>query len=193
MEQSLNLYNFLNTLCEVSQDDFERSKTYFKQKTLKKGEVWVDFGEICNEMAYINSGLLQSSYINDRGNIITTCFCSSNSMASSFKSFISQSQSDIELKAIENTELMITDYEKLQSLYQEIPVWERIGRILVEKEFISLWNYANSLNSDKAKQRYLRLLENQPEVITKAPVQDIASYLGITRETLSRIRKKLIQ
>lgn len=193
MEEINNLYSFLNSICEFSKSDFEKSSSFFKPRNLMKGEIWIDYNKICREMAFINRGLLRSSYIDGKGNEITSCFCAPNSMASSFKSFISQSPSNLQLQAIENTELLIIKNDNLQKLYKEVPVWERLGRILMEKEYLSLWNYANSLNTEQAQERYLKLMEGQPEVVNKAPVQDIASYLGITRETLSRIRKKVVQ
>lgn len=186
-----NLYTFLNSLCEFSYSDFEHSHTFFDAKRLKKGEIWIDYTRTCHEMAFVDKGLLRISFIDNKGNEVTSCFCGPTSMASSFKSFISRTPSDLKVQVLEDTDLLVINYDNLQRLYKTIPAWERIGRILIEKEYLSLWNYAFSLNTEQAEERYLRLLEKQPEVLQKAPVQDIASYLGITRETLSRIRKKV--
>ena len=193
MNENNGFYVFLNAICEISKYEFDKSISLFELKTLKKSEIWVDYNKVCGEMAYINNGLLRTMYIDDKGNEVTSCFCLRNSMASSFKSFISQTPSHQRIEALENTDLLVIRYDSLQKLYRDVPVWERIGRILMEKEYVSLWNYAYSLNTEQAHDRYIRLIKNQPEVVQKAPVQSIASYLGISRETLSRIRKKIIQ
>ena len=80
----------------------------------------------------------------------------------------------------------------MQQLYNKYSAWQNIGRILVEKEYMVMEQYASVLNNQSAKEKYLRLLNEQPAIIQKASVQHIASYLGVTRETLSRIRKQLL-
>lgn len=190
MDMTENLFQFLNTASNFSRTEFERIMPYFESRALKKGEIWIEQNSICREMAYIDKGLLKITYANPDGHEITSCFCSSNSMASSFKSFISQTPSELQLKAIENSLLLYTSFEDLQKLRIAIPAWESFERKILEKEYLSLWNYAHSLNAEQANARYSRLLKDQPEVVQKASVQDMASYLGVTRETLSRIRKK---
>ncbi|AWW29407.1 Crp/Fnr family transcriptional regulator [Echinicola strongylocentroti] len=193
MESINKFHEFLKSNAEFTDLDWEESHPFFNHRYLKKNEVWVENNKTCRHMAYIKKGLLRSSYFDSNGNEITSCFCVSNSMASSFKSFIAQTPSNIQIQAIEASELFIIDYDSLQKLYKLKPIWERIVRVQIEKEYISLWNYAHSLNSQQAQERYLNLLESQPEIVNKAPVQHIASYLGIKRETLSRIRKNLAQ
>ena len=92
---------------------------------------------------------------------------------------------------MEETELLIINYEDLQKLYSISLAWQNIGRAFAEKEYIIIEQYASSLNSESAKVKYLRLLKEQPQIIQKAPIQYIASYLGITTRTLSRIRKEI--
>lgn len=193
MKNTKEFYTFLKSNADFTKSDWETSQQFFKQKKIKKNKVWIIKNKICREMAFIKKGLLRTSYTDANGNEITSCFCVSNSMASSFKSFISQTPSDLQIQAIEDTELYIIDYDSLQKLYALSPIWERIVRIQIEKEYISLWNYAHSLNTQQAQERYVNLLESQPEIVQKAPIQHIASYLGVKRETLSRIRKKLTE
>ncbi|MEW7281336.1 hypothetical protein ABW636_22340 [Aquimarina sp. 2201CG1-2-11] len=79
----------------------------------------------------------------------------------------------------------------MHELYTESANWQKIGRLVAEKEFIIMEQYASILNNETAKEKYLRLLKEQPEIIQKSPLNYIASYLGVTRRTLSRIRKEI--
>ena len=83
------------------------------------------------------------------------------------------------------------DYDSLQKLYATTPTWQNIGRKVAEKEYIVMEKYASVLNNETAKEKYIRLINEQPSVIHKATVEDIASYLGVTRRTLSRIRQEI--
>lgn len=186
-----SFYNYLTTITSLSKSDFEKSAVFFRLLSLEKGEVWIQQHNICREMAYVKQGMLRSFFIDTKGNEVTSCFCEPNGMASSFKSFISQEPSHLAIQALDQTELLVISYSDLQRLYKEVPVWQEISRLLMEKEYLSLWNYAFSLNTETAMEKYHRLLYEQPDVLQKAPVQEIASYLGISRETLSRIRKKM--
>jgi CRP-like cAMP-binding protein len=186
-----SFFSFLNTITDFSEGDFIKSQLFFSARILKKRELWINQNQVCKEIAFISKGLLRSYYVDQKGNEVTSCFCVSNSMASSFKSFIAQQASDLAIQALEETELITINYQDLQYLYKAIPKWQEVSRMLMEQEYLSLWRYAYSLNRENALEKYLHLLNEQPEVVQKAPVQDIASYLGISRETLSRIRKKV--
>lgn len=191
MEGLESFYHFLNTTNTFSKTDFENSSAVFRLLNLEKGEVWIHQNKVCREIAFIKKGILRTFYTDHKGNEVTSCFCVANSMSSSFKSFISQQPSQLAIQALDKSELITISYADLQYLYKTFPVWQEVNRLLMEKEYLSLWNYAYSLNTETAREKYLRLLAEQPDVLQKAPVQDIASYLGVTRETLSRIRKQV--
>jgi Mn-dependent DtxR family transcriptional regulator len=71
--------------------------------------------------------------------------------------------------------------------------WQSVGRLIAEKEYINMEQYSSVLNHESTKEKYLRLLEEQPEVIQKSKVKDIATYLGVSRRTLTRIRQEVSQ
>jgi CRP-like cAMP-binding protein len=97
----------------------------------------------------------------------------------------------LSIQALEDTELFVIDYDKLQKLYSTSIDWQNIGRQIAEREYFIMEQYASVLNNESAKEKYLRLLNEQPEVLQKASVEDIATYLGVTRRTLSRIRQEI--
>lgn len=193
MHNTTNFVVFIKSLYPISDADLEATLSYFKPIVLKKGDFFVKEGEVCGKAAYINTGMLRTFYINEKGEDITYCFCTENNFTSSFKSFISQQPSKLSIQALEDTELLEIEYDRLQYLYANYSAWQAIGRICVEKEFLVMEQYASCLNSFTAKEKYMQLLNDQPSIVQKAPVQHIASYLGVSRETLSRIRNQVTQ
>ena len=107
--------------------------------------------------------------------------------------FYNKRYDDLILQALEDTDLLTIDYDKLNLLYKNYPTWQNIGRIITQNEFLNMEQYASVLNNETAKEKYLRLLKEQPNVLQKANIEDIASYLGVTRRTLSRIRQEISQ
>ena len=186
-----NLKKLIRQITPISDIEFEETFLFFKEKTLKKGEFFVQQGKVCRQIAFINKGILRTFYLNEKAEETTSCFCTENNLTTSYKSFILQSPSILSIQALEETELLVIDYDSLQKLYATSLAWQTIGRTVAEREFIVMEQYASVLNNETAKEKYLRLLKEQPQIIQKSPVNFIASYLGITTRTLSRIRKEI--
>lgn len=186
-----NFKTFLKKFAEISDFEFEETIGFFQELRLNKDDYFVRNGQVCRQIAYIHGGLLRTFYLNDKAEEITSCFCMSNTFTTSYKSFILQQPSLLSIQAMEITDLLVISSENLEKLYRTSPVWQHIGRLVAEREYIFMEQYASVLNTESAKEKYLRLLREQPEVIHKANLEDIASYLGVTRRTLSRIRHEI--
>ncbi len=158
---------------------------------MKKGDYLIERGKICKEIAFINKGSFRTYYMNDKAEEITACFRTEMSIVSSYRSFVLQEPSSLSIKALEDSELIVINYENLQNLYARSMAWLNIGRLIAEMEYMNMEEYASVLNNESAKDKYLRLLKEQGEVIQKTTVESIASYLGVTRRTLSRIRQEI--
>lgn len=185
------LKEFLQTISPISDEEFDNSKHSFLEVHLKKGDFFVQQGKISRQIAYINKGALRTFYLNNKAEEITSCFCTENNLTTSYKSFILQEPSLLSIQALEYTVLFVIEYDKLQKLYSTSIAWQNIGRRIAEKEYFIMEQYASVLNNESAKEKYLRLLNEQPAVLQKASVEDIATYLGVTRRTLSRIRQEI--
>lgn len=185
------LKTLLQTLTPFSNKEFEESKIHFCMVNLKKGDFFLEHGKVSRNIAFVNRGSLRTYYLNHNGEEITACFRTENSIVSSYRSFILQEASQLSIIAIEDTELIVIDYDKLQKLYRSSKTWQCVGRLIAEQEYINMEQYASVLNQESAKEKYLRLLEEQPEVINKCKVEHIATYLGVSRRTLSRIRQEI--
>ena len=185
------LEKYIQIYFGISNEDLTKISSFFKPVTLKKGDFFILQGKVCKHIAFIKHGTLKTFYINDNAEEVTSCFCTENNFTTSYKSFILQIPSNLAIQAIETTELLVIDYDSLQKLYAKSLVWQTIGRSITEKEYIVMEKYASVLNNETAKEKYLRLLSEQPEILNKATINDIASYLGVTRRTLSRIRQEI--
>lgn len=181
----------LQALTSISDEEFEDSRNNFYKIYLKKGDLLLQNGKVCKQMSFINRGTLRTYYFNNKGEEITHCFRTKNTFISSFRSFILQEPSLLSIRALEETELIVIDYDKLQKLYSTSMAWQKIGRLLTEKAYIEMEEYASVLNNESAKEKYLRLLNEHGEILQKASVEHIATYLGVTRRTLSRIKKEI--
>lgn len=186
-----NFKQFIRQIAPISDKEFDETVILFKEMHLQKGDYFLKQGNISRQIAFVNKGTLRIFYLNDKANETTSCFCNENNWTTSYKSFIQQQPSTRSIQALEDTELLVIDYENLQKLYATSVVWQNIGRVFAEREYIVMEQYASVLNNETAKEKYLRLLKEQPTVLQKANIEDIASLLGITRRTLSRIRQEI--
>jgi CRP-like cAMP-binding protein len=182
---------FLKNISPITDSEFAETISYFSEQNLRKGEFFVNQDKVCRHIGFILKGTLRTFYINDKAEETTSCFCTENNLTTSYRSFILQQPSKLVLQAIEDTQLLVIDYENLQKLYAKSTVWQTIGRAVAEREYIVMEQYASVLNNETAREKYLRLLKEQPGVLLKANIEDIASYLGVTRRTLSRIRQEI--
>ncbi len=189
----LKFKEYLQNISTISDKEFEETISYFSEKHLHKGDFFIKQFSVCRQVGFIIKGTIRIYYINQKDEETTYGFCQENCLTTSFKSFISQTPSDLILQALEDTDLLTIDYDKLNLLYKKYPTWQNIGRIITQNEFLNMEQYASVLNNETAKEKYLRLLKEQPNVLQKANIEDIASYLGVTRRTLSRIRQEISQ
>jgi CRP-like cAMP-binding protein len=160
----------------------------FKAVSYKKGDYFVKEGQISRYIGFIVKGCLMCVYNNDGKEYIDE-FSLDNEFISAYASFITGTPADKDIICLEDSELLILSYSNLQELYEIDPVFERTGRLMAEMLFMNWQQRVKSLLLDNAETRYLKLTENRPDLIQRVPQYHIAQYLGVSPETLSRIRK----
>jgi CRP-like cAMP-binding protein len=160
----------------------------------KKGHTFVREGEICYKIGFLISGIARVYHIaNDKEYTSYFNFPGRNRMVASFESFLTRKPSKETIHFLEDAHLVVISRENLYNLYQQSPVFSELGRKLAEDNYILAMERIFSLQHDTAQERYLKLLEGYPDLMNLVPHHYIASYLGITPESLSRIRKELMQ
>lgn len=161
-------------------------------RKLKKGDLLLVENQVCNEIVFIEKGILRSFFTNHKGDEITNCFAFENEFMASFASFITEEKAAENIQALADTELQILDRKALGKLYASSANWQEIGRELTEIEFVNLHKRMVSFQKLSGAQRYQELYQNHQKYLQLIPLQYLASYLGITPRHLSRIRKAIV-
>lgn len=158
-----------------------------KIRKVDKGEILVREGEYSHELYYIAKGGARAYYLKD-GKTITDWFAFENDFISSIVSFFLGVPSQHYIEVLEDTTFMVLQLRDIEELCDEHHDFERLARMSTTKTMLQLQQRIVSLQFKSSKERYDSLLERYPQIELRAPLGDIASYLGITQETLSRIR-----
>lgn len=184
-EHLINDHNFTET-------DFNLSVKYLKTLELRPREFFLKQGEISDKIGLVLSGLLRTYTLDADGDQVTTCFHETGSFVISGKSFEEQVPALENIVAVDDTEILIVNSDDLPKLFAEVPKWHSISLSLSTFHNEKINQRAFDLQTLSAKERYLKLMKTSPEVIKKAALKDIASYLGIDAVSLSRIRRQII-
>lgn len=161
------------------------------RKTIKKNEILTHFGEIEHKAYFLISGITESAIEKD-GELKIIDFVFPNHFICSYTSFLLQTPSEIQTKAITGCEVEYFLKADLEKAYKHSIVANQFGRYVTEQFFISKLKRENDFLTKSAKEVYLELIKGRPEVLQKIPVNKIAKYLGIHPESLSRIRAEII-
>lgn len=179
----------LDTIAPLNSEEWKLAKDLFKEGKISKGEYFVQLDEVCTKIAFVSEGLFRMFYIVN-GEENTTLFFSENQFVTDYFSFLTQTPSIGPIQAIEDSIVYSISYKDLQRLY-EFKNWERIGRIMSERAFSFSVMEANRFLHDDFDTRYVTFIKENPDYIQRIPQYMIASYLKMTPETLSRVKKRI--
>lgn len=160
-------------------------------KYFKKKEFLLQEGELCQKISFINTGCMRLFY-NVEGLENTIQFFFANSWYTDYASFLTAQPTIENMQALELCEVVQLKKTDLYQLYDKYPVFERVGRMMAENAFLALSQRNQMLTNETPEQRYTNLLNQRSEVVQKIPQHYIASFLGIQPESLSRIRKRIL-
>jgi len=181
------LRQHLEEIISLSDDEFEYVLSHFKVRKLKKHQFVVQEGQRVENDFFIVSGCLKSFHTDNAGKLHIIRFGLQNWWITDYEAYYNQSIAKVNIDCIEDSELLCLSYEKREKLCAELHKMEHFFRKKTNRSNVALQNRILSLLCDNAKERYDKLLEQYPELFQKVPKQLIAAYLGVTRETLSRL------
>jgi len=165
----------------------------FTQKEFKKGDYFLREGNRSSHLAFITSGAMMCYYIKDGKRFIDE-FSLDNEFITDYSSFLTHSPSNKYIQCLENCQIYVISNDSLNDLYQiKSTDFEKLGRVMAEHLYLHWHEKSKSLLMDNATERYLKLIQNRAELPQRVPQYLIAEYLGITPESLSRIRKTSFQ
>lgn len=184
LDQLLKLFNSINPL---SDELVEKIKSIINYKEFKKNSFVLEEGQVSNNVYFIQTGLVRS-YYKKRGQEICSWFMQENDVIFSVKSFYTRLPSEESIQCIEDTTMLYITYDQLKMLYKTFLEFNIIGRQLTERYYMLSEDRVYSMRRRTSKERYVYFMKTQPVLARRVPKKFIATYLGISIETISRIK-----
>ena len=186
------LGTYLTNFSALAEKDIADSRALWKTRKIKKGDFFNLQYMVCNDLGLVIKGIFRIYYSDpDTGEETNIFFFSENQFVVSFRSFVTRIACHYFIQAMEDSEIIYINYRDLTGLYETHPNWARFGRLLAEQFFSYSQTRTEELLFFSPEQRYTRLLDAHPNIIDRIPAYHIASFLGITNPSLSRIRKRI--
>jgi len=188
-----NLIQLFQNVLPMSTGKAEQLAEKFEARKIVRNEYLLKEGAVCNESHFIEEGIIRSYTYDLEGNDVTTAFYSKKMHTSDLLSFFKRIPSKEYIQALTNCETWYITYEDMQENFHTIPEFREFGRLNIINHYGTLKQRMLSMLQETAEQRYVNLINSNPEVIQNVPLKYIASFLGITDTSLSRIRKDFIK
>ncbi len=191
MDKFMNLRKHFEETDHFTDEEFEQFTSYLTPVFLKKNEFFNIQNDHCKYLAYVNSGCLRAYYTDNKGDEFTMYFAFQNWWTGDKTSFYSGTPSRFSVQALEDSEVFRADKTNWEKALDEIPTFEKWYRIKTRKSYEATQLKLIESQTESAETKYLKLLNNSPEIVQRIPQHYIASYLNIKPQSLSRIRKNL--
>lgn len=179
-----------NTI-SISQNELDFMIALFQPLTLKKEQFFLEVGKQCHHIAFVKTGMLRIFYPNDKGEHTTCHFSLPGDFITSLSSFNNQKPSTENIQAILPAELLVIDRKGLDVLYEKVPAMQEFVRKTAENVAMNMEKRIALFLNNSADERYQHLLKSNPALIQTVPLQYLASYIGISPQHLSRLRKNI--
>jgi CRP-like cAMP-binding protein len=187
------LIDYFNSLIPLNNEESQLVRELFKSRLYRKKQYVLQENDVCNQFNFVVRGCLRMYKIDEKGSTHIIQFASENWWMVDIGSFHQKKSSDLSIDALEDTMVLQISYENLIKLYTSAPKFDRIFRVLIENSFVTLQNRLLQNISSTAEERYLSFMETYSHLSNRLPQTQIASFLGITPEFLSKLRSKIIK
>lgn len=175
----------------LSDEEFSYFNSLLQFKHLRKKQFLLEEGEVCTRECFVNNGCLRMYTLNEKGQEHIMQFATADWWIGDQYSFLTGEPSAYFIDALEESEVLLIEKDKLEQLYTRVPAFERFFRIAFQNSYVALQRRILAGLSQTAEEKYLDFMNRYPDLEQKIPQHQVASYLGITPESLSRIRKQL--
>jgi CRP-like cAMP-binding protein len=190
VDGAVALRSYINGVVKFNQEELDAIMKHFRPMHLPSGEFFVDEGLVCKHIGFITKGYVRCFYeINEAE--VTTMVLGKHNIITSNTSFTLQRPSMMTIEALTDVDLLVMNHDSMEYLYQKYPKWERLGRLITEQVYGYMEKRVVDYLSLSAEDRYRKMVDEDPKLIKNVPLRYVASMLGITPETLSRIRNKV--
>ena len=185
------LFQKFDEKIELTQQQKELSKTFFIPKKIRRKQYLLQEGDVCKYTAFVEKGFLRCYTVDNKGNEHILQFAFEGWWMADQYSFLTNTPSRYNIDALEDCELLLLTKQAEEEMLNRIPELERYFRILLQNSLIATIQRLESSLNDTAEEKYNRLLKNCPTIAERVPQHMLASAMGITPETLSRVRKQI--
>jgi CRP/FNR family transcriptional regulator, anaerobic regulatory protein len=176
---------------DLAEADLARFSEKITFKELKKKELFLQSGKIQKAIGFIAKGLVRSFFIDQNGNEITVGFYSEGDYATHYPAYLTRKPSRYSIQCLEPTTMGFLAFEDMQLIYQQSPGIQKYGRLMAEEILKRQQARIESFIFQTAEDRYLDFIEHRPTLFNRVSLSHLCSFLGIERQTLTRIRQKL--
>ena len=183
---------YLDQIATISNSDWEFFMSKLQPRVIKKKAVFLKLNEIENHISFVESGVVRLFIPKENPEKeITFGFSFKDQFISAYDSFLTRKPSAYELQALTETTLLSITYDDLQEVYQKTQIGNLIGRLTAERLFLIKSKREQNLLNLPAEELYMKLFKERPKLIKEIPLKYISSYIGVTAQALSRIRKRI--
>lgn len=172
----------------LTDEEWELCKNSFRPKRMLKRQFLLQEGDVCRDLAFVEKGALYSYTVDSKGNQHVIRFAFEGWWMANLQSFFTQKPTNLNIEVLEDSELLMLDQQNHEKLIEEIPAYERYQRIMFQNAYVALQQRVENALGLTAEEKYARLIEQNPEFLNRVPLNLVASYLGVSPETLSRVR-----
>ena len=172
---------------DISAEELEKFFNSFEKRKLKKSEFFIEENTYCKEIGFIVKGFFNSFILQEDGTEKTVCFNLEKGFLTSYESFMNDKRSDISIKALEDSEILVLKKKDYVHLISQNPKLEKLTLKILEQSLEEKLKYVSFLNEIKAKDKIKKFKTIQPNVYKRLTQEQIAAFLGITRRTVSQI------
>ncbi len=175
----------------LTPEEQEKIKTFLTPKKLRKKQYLLQEGDVCRHIAFVEKGALKSYIIDEDGTEYITQFALEGWTIADLYSFLTEEPATYHIDALEDTELVLISKAAHEKLLKELPAYETYIRLQITGAYIALQRRLTSVISLSLEERYSNLSAMYPTIVERVPQHMIASYMGMTPETLSRVRRRI--
>lgn len=183
MEEYLKSFNLLTP------QEIDLAVRAGRFQTIKKNDYFIREGQVCRQVGFVCSGIFRSFYHNSQGEEITYCFTFEGTFATAYSSFITQQNTVENICAVTDVEIFVIPKSAIDQFEKNSSNWLRLTKLIAEQEFLKMEHRVFTLLKESAENRYAELVDKHPDYLMLIPLNQLASYLGITQRHLSRLRK----
>ncbi|OXA89977.1 Crp/Fnr family transcriptional regulator [Flavobacterium hercynium] len=185
------LINYLLQFGNLNQQQIELIKSKVDFKEIKKEEYYQEAGKIPDEVIFLTKGIMRICYFNHKGDEITKYFIDENNFLVDINSYTQEIPSTEYIQSVTDCKYLVLSKNAMKELSSIIIEWDKIVSKITSKALAEKVNRISPMMTEDAKERYLKFLTNFPNLANRVPLSYLASYLGITQSSLSRIRKNI--